>query len=575
MNGPWSNIQHAIFDKYLIDRLPAEQAKIIKTAGPAVRAAYSRLFTPVQRELLGEVPTTSASRATMENVFAAWEKMGPDIVHGGSRSQRVWTGEGGRYESMFKSDFDMYSKDVRNANAAYHRVVEEVSTEFPRVEEMRGTHPATSRDITKVQASITTNPKDDFVHIKPFDAYQYMRESPPVKVEAIGENMGYGVDPRLLFKRSVAGMFSEITQKTSGVPELVIDRPKDIAGAYSMSRSYAETLYRPPFVDVAGVFTKAKVSRAAALEEYSMAIRDYARTSLSKADAAEVGSMFKEMRKDWLKGVERNPSPTIDLVTGRGIMEKMDVESAVLFPGRSNRSSFAKESTPPSIESMFKEINKRSIESEYPTSRAAEKYPAGFAPRTRNVYPVAQYPTRNYPAGYVGKSGYPSAAKYPGGKNYPTGGKYPGADYPPNKYPSGATIDFTVTDYPRGGGYDNGGIDFTVTDYPRGGNTDYPPGFQSYNRFKLPFTTTTTRRYPPPPSITYLPKKKQYGKKGKARRASEWYIWNPTPGFGSVFGQGISMPWISAKEIISTQFRYPGPGKTRKIPAYFSERPRF
>ena len=318
-----------------------------------------------------------------------------------------------------------------------------------------------------------------------------------------------------------------------------------------------------------------------------MAIRDYAKTSLSKADAAEVGSMFKEMRKDWLKGVERNPSPTIDLAAGRGIMSDrasggmFGNDAGVLFPGRIARQSFAKD-TLPSIESMFKEINKRTVEREYPTSRNAEKYPAGFAPRTTKgaypmvQYPVDKYPVKNYPAGYTGKSGYPQISKYPGStypEPYPKGGNYP-VDYPSyypvttGDYPRITTGDYpkiTTTDYPK------------ITDYPKVTITNYPhtqPYKQTrFGRYTL--LPTTTRLYPPPPSITYIPKKKKYGKKGKARQAEEHYIWNETPSLASVFGSGVSMPWASMEAIMSNQFKYPGPGKPKKLPAYFSEKPRF
>jgi len=646
MNGPWSNIQHAIFDKYLIENLPKDQARVVKTAGPAVRAAYSRLFTPQQREPFGQVPTTSASPGTVSDLLQSWEDMGEDIVHGGSRSQRIWFGQGGRYESIFSSDFDMYAKDIATANKAYDIGVDVVRAEFPRVEEMRGTHAAASRNVEKAQASITTNKKDEFIHIKPFEAYGYMRELPPVEVEAVGGGKAFVINPRLLFKRSTAGMFSSIEQRVGGTPEMVISRPKDIAGAYALSRSFSQTLYQPSFADVGGILTKARASRALALEDYSIAIRDYSK-SLPKTERTEVAGMFKEIRHDWLSGVNRFPSPTVDIVTGKGWLERPRHgwnEEAVFAPGRregfdsirkdmemnvgEEQNRYEGMSTGGLEENLqlylepssstrrgAREISETSreiypevviSEREYPTSmgriyptiRGASNLAAvTISKYPRSVYPE-RYPTeRGYPRGYQGNDypkQYPAAVnyipQYPAGytPNYPVAyvPNYP-VSYTPG-YPTGYTPGYppTTPKYPPG--YPTGytpGYPPTTPKYPPGyPTTKYPPGYPPTTPPIVPPRTPPTQ-FPPMATTAwrdnreitaiYYPKKRMQIKKKKSRKASEWYIWNPVPLAQDVFGSSVSMPWEPITKVVAESIHYPGWGKMKRLPAYFSQKPRF
>jgi hypothetical protein len=533
MNGGWSNTEHAIFDRYLTENLPEEQARIYKAASPAINAAWSRLFTPQQREAFGSVKTTSASEETISNILRATTEEGgirSKLVFGGSRAQRVWVGESGRYESLFKSDFDTYATDTGVVNRMYSIALEKVQQEFPNAEEMRGTHPATSPDITKVQASIVTNPKDEFIHIKPFSSYPYMEEGGPVNVEAIGGNRVNTINPRLLFKRSVGGMFSAIEQTPEGTPRLVISRPKDIPAAYAMSRAFAETLYQPQLIDVGGVITRAKVSRAASLEEYSNAVREYAGT-LPETQRTEVSGMFKEMRMDILRGVERNPEPVIDIVTGKGWLDRPAHgwnEEAMFMPG--NRGSGLIEPNditeyPPEDmrEQTYPSAITRGAENDYLYGVAtsglygSELYvtaigypsPAAVYPNTRPAlsYPITldtgYPPTRILPE-Y--SAGYPAEGKYPLNETYPVGNYTPGGDYP-TKYPSD-NLTVYPADYPvnRPPAYPLEYPPGYPTDYPPNYPPDYPPNYPpGYPPYTPPPNTPPPPIVPPPPPYTPPP----------------------------------------------------------------------
>lgn len=321
--GPWSNIQHAVFDKYLIENLPPIEAEVMKATSPAVRAAYSRLYTPEQRELFGELPSKSASKKTIGEMAKVWEQYGANFRVGGSRALRAIAGEGARRESIYSSDIDTYVKNRGVLNEAYYKMLAIVKKEHPGVESVRGpggsTHPATSRDVTKAMASITTHPKYEFFHGKPFETYSYMIERQTMKVKAVGGAMIDIIHPSLMLKRKTAGIFSTVEQAPGGKPRLTVDRPKDIPDAYALARAMSATLYKEPLVDIGGVVTGAKVRRAAALEKYSEVILDYAK-SLPKAQREEAMGMFGEMRADVLKGVNRAPTATYDVLTGHGIV---------------------------------------------------------------------------------------------------------------------------------------------------------------------------------------------------------------------------------------------------------------
>jgi len=599
-DGPWSNIQHAVFDKYLIERLPDKEAAVVRATSPAVRAAYSNLFTPVQRAPFGDLPTTSASRATMGKVVKGLEQFGPDFIEGGSRAQNVWLGKAGPYESKFGSDFDTYTKNAIMTNEAFRSIVGLVKGEFPKVETMRGTHPGTNPDIAKTQASVTTIAGEEFFHIKPIEKYGYMTELPPVKVAAINDASAYVIDARLLFKRSTAGMFSGLIQRSGEGPRLVLDRPKDIVPARGLARSFAETLYKPPIFDVGGIFTRAKVSRAVTLERYSDAILDYSR-SLPKDQRNVVTGMMSEAKMDPLKGVDRFPQPSIDIVTGRGWLDRPVHgwnEEAVFAPGRRRMTG----SVP--AERMF-ESDVRAIrvkEESYPqsirqtrgsqevamvvASRRVMEYPVALS-RSSSTYPLAAF---NYSAGSAKAapmlfatvadysrsrivsevlSGYPGFAttkqsRYPVSQftqRYPTTtpsvrrSAYPVTQPSRNVYPFSAT---SRAAYPTS-------VVSRAT-YPTGTTPQFYPttttrgGGRERNAFfgYTPLTSLTTYVYPGM-------EKEIRRKKKKARKSEEWYILNPVALFESVFGYNVREVWPGQFPLMSSHLKLQRPRKKPRL----------
>jgi hypothetical protein len=87
---------------------------------------------------------------------------------------------------------------------------------------------------------------------------------------------------------------------------------------------------------------------------------------------------------------------------------------------------------------------------------------------------------------------------------------------------------------------------------------------------------STTVPYPPYSPPTW-PNDRRRRKKKYSRKTAEWYIWNPVPLFETVFGYNVPSPWMNQKQTTATKtVKYPRPmGKFMKLPAFFSEKPRF
>lgn len=309
---PWTTMRRATLDTYLEKHLPKTEARLVKAQGGAVDAAYSILLKPEQRALFGEAPSSSVTPEMVGEMAEQWAAYHDVFQAGGSRAVSVWTGRGGRWESLMGSDFDNYATTAKGMRGVYQASVEALRQHFPNVENTKGTF------IAKAHASIRTIASKEFFHVKLFEKYPYM-EAKPEMIEAVGGAKIASVNPRLLFNRKVSAMVSSIEQAPMGTPKLGVERVKDIADAYAMSRAFAETLYHGSTVDFGGVITKAKVSRGMQLEEFSNAALEFA-DSLNSAQRAEAMGFFREMKVDLLKGANRRPTAKFDLLTGQGIV---------------------------------------------------------------------------------------------------------------------------------------------------------------------------------------------------------------------------------------------------------------
>ena len=560
---PWNRADHIIYNDVVRNALPETQRNLYESVSPALNAAYNIKYTPTVREAYGEVPSEFASRTTMKGVISEAQKY-QDLVAGGSRANRVWTGEGGVELPGSDVDLWVHQKDLP---LLFEGITKAVSTEYPNVLTTRGT----KLQVEKNRMFVSTKEGEEFLGAHTLEHFSDIAGDIHVKVPTIaGGEIGIP-SPQSALAMKVAGFFGGIkytpageitttspkygtpvypervptgqTSDWSGTPidpalklsktfhhmdyekntgawltseehsawhrmnngeipkddafynryqittpnemitqtsmgkakaELVVTRAKDAPEMFALSRSIASDIYtQNPTVDFAGVRTSRRTAGADSLVALSENTRLYLDELKTQPGNEAVTKRYETIKGDVLKGVNRNPQPSIDIVTGRGWLDRPTRgynEDAVFMPGR-----------------RYNPANAKATE-EYPMN--SKEYPE--SKKTSNIGVFGNYAetatpsiVSSYRANVRSVDYSPSSEPYPStpltvSTHYPStkpitvdyaAKAYRGNDYPPTTIFTKITMDYKQTPQKHPD-------DKVVLDYPYNyptGDTQYKP----------------------------------------------------------------------------------------------------
>ena len=558
--------------------LPETQRNLYESVSPAINAAYNIRYTPTVREAYGELPSDFASRDTMKGVITEAQKY-PDLVAGGSRANRVWTGKGGVELTGSDADFWLPKKDLP---AFFEGTTKAVSKEYPNVLTTRGTR----LQVEKNRMFVSTKEGEEFMGAHTLEHFGDIAGDTHVKVPTIaGGEIGIP-SPKSGLAMKVAGFFGGIkytpagevtttsprytpvypervptgqTSDWSGTPidpalklsktfhhmdyekntgawltpeehtswhrmnngeipqdnvfynryqittpnelvtrttmgkakaELVITRAKDAPEMFALSRSIASDIYtQNPTVDFAGVRTSRRVAGADSLMALSENTRSYLEELKTQPGNEAVTKRYETIKGDVLKGVNQNPQPSIDIVTGRGWLDRPtrgSNEDAVFMPGRRYNPENAKVTDEYPVNAKEYSENKKTygvgllgnyVESATPSITSSYRISAQSVD-----YPLS---SESYPSTPLVGSTYYSSAK-------PASVDYVANSYGGNDYPTPPTSNKVTTNYPQTPQkYPDNKI---ILDYPY----NYPTG-------DTPYKPTITTVYPGTPPVKDYP----------------------------------------------------------------------
>lgn len=581
--GEWNRAQYIATGRFIERFGGATERRLWTGAMRAIEVSHSPLYRTVQHALIGEEPNVLASRETLTNMFTTWDKYQKQMVVGGSRTLAAEVGVR-EFIDVSKSDFDVWVKGAS---------IESLGKET--LATVRQTEPVVSGVATAEKVNIATRTPEVgklLVQAHQLEMSRYMAED-IVRLKTVAGTEVMSPSLGQSFRLKVSGALPTIRFFEGGVIDFLTGRTKDIPGAYIAARGIARELYeQAPAVDIYGAVTAMKMRRAAAMIDFSETLREYSR-GLPSEYRGDIEARFSQIRRDVLAGVNRYPSPNIDvgMYIDRAMPGFKTTISGDLQGISDTGKAFLREqqraATEPRVggrvPSGSGEFIKKIPVEDYQIQNIGREHYRKLAIESvgytrdvaRNIYPtrvseVGRYPAvlplrytadfysgagrdalnfDNYPSGRIQKSHLivgnaiypsevPSQHQRVSIETYPrvTPGEPPYPDIPPNvKYPP-LNVEYPrppqTPEYPR---------------YPQSVTPEYPlpkiPSYPPPNTSKI--TLFHGRRYSllvpyeVPTLLTELfkPEKKSKRRRKKyARVSEEWYIWNPVPLLEDIFG---------------------------------------
>jgi hypothetical protein len=308
----------------LADLYQSFEGTLQTVSNPIQRALFYR---PAQVELFGELPTASASKATMAEIFRSAETRG-DIVFSGSRANiRPFTAPYARGAQKFggtMADFDVLMSETA-MQEIYVQWKAIVAKQHPEVEQF------SKFKTTKeghLRFSISTG-RGIFINAETFAEFSNVPRGRfnTMTVEAVGGAKVRIPGPAHALEAKMSGATRDaiITHTPSEGARLHLTesiRAKDWPDLTSTARGMARDLYTPVRADIQGlsgrgILQSMKTARAEAAESLS----DISRTFAEK-HAPGTSAMYREFGPDILRGINRTPEPLYSLSpvqTGAGV----------------------------------------------------------------------------------------------------------------------------------------------------------------------------------------------------------------------------------------------------------------
>jgi hypothetical protein len=300
-----------------------------------IEASKSPLFKPEVRGAIGDQSHMAFTDPAYREMFGVISDRGKNVVTYGSRVlNEVWVGKG--YGRKAEPAGTMADIDLSTKRRMLPGLYEDLIT---------------ARDSKMEMGRDTSNLKDNSFSVQgnPTEAKAFgshtleefsdVADTKLFKVKTAWDQEIYVPGPGYFVAAKSSGAFPTLYKPAGGQMELLTGwRTKDISDAAFISDAIAATHYKPVAIDFGGFFTGRKVMHARNAEAYSGLIKDYVYKDLrnsprTRETADSIISRFDEADKSILKGVNRNPEPGIDLLTGTGTRKGTGIGFRSMMPG--------------------------------------------------------------------------------------------------------------------------------------------------------------------------------------------------------------------------------------------------
>jgi hypothetical protein len=300
-----------------------------------IEASKSPLFKPEVRGAIGDQPHMAFTDPAYREMFGVISDRGKNVVTYGSRVlNEVWVGKG--YGRKAEPAGTMADIDLSTKRKMLPKLYEDLIT---------------TRDANMEMGRDTSNLKDNSFSVQgnPTEAKAFgshtleefsdVADTKLFKVKTAWDQDIYVPGPGYFVAAKSSGAFPTLSKPRGGQMELLTGwRTKDISDAAFISDAIAASHYKPVAIDLGGFFTGRKVMHARNAEAYSGLIKDYVYKDLrnsprTRETADSVISRFDEADKSILKGINRNPEPGIDLLTGTGTRKGTGTGFRSMMPG--------------------------------------------------------------------------------------------------------------------------------------------------------------------------------------------------------------------------------------------------